>query len=77
MTDTSLTREELISACADAGFSDRQWRAMTYNSGPYDITEPTLGLISLAEILSGRTFAREENSERQCKCKCKSGVCGI
>lgn len=51
-----ITREEIVIACRDAGFTDPQWRAMTYETGAYDITEPTIALIKLAQILSGRVY---------------------
>lgn len=54
-----ITRNQLIEACRDAGFQDHQWKALTFNSGPYDITEPSSQLKRLAEILTGRQY--EEN----------------
>ena len=33
-------RELLVTTARDAGFSDHQWKAMFYESGPYDVTFP-------------------------------------
>lgn len=51
-----LKRDELIKMCREAGFSDEQWKAMTYETGKYDITVPTVALQNLAKILSGRDY---------------------
>lgn len=44
-----ITDKDLLDACKKAGLSEAQWDAMTYESGPYDITKPTVELRKLAE----------------------------
>jgi hypothetical protein len=54
---TLITEAEdrgLVIAARDAGFEDRQWRAMFYEKGPYDVTFPTLQMKRLAVILLER-----------------------
>lgn len=58
--NTPLTRQELIRACVDAKLNKDQWEAMTYTTGPYDIFEPTVALIELAEMFSGRKYESVE-----------------
>jgi len=38
------TREKIIAAAREAGFDDRQWESMTYDSGPYEVTTPKIAL---------------------------------
>lgn len=40
--ESRITDEEIVRAIRDAGASDRDWRALTHDSGPYDITTPNL-----------------------------------
>jgi hypothetical protein len=54
-----LTEKDVLAACKSAGFTDSQWCAMTLETGPYDITEATLQLLLLAEILSGQKITHE------------------
>lgn len=46
---------------------DRLWRALTYNSGPYDVTTPTLALRDLASAFfcAGIAVADAREPERK------------
>jgi hypothetical protein len=51
MADTNLTDkqvEDISFAVLRVHNSDLLWRALTYSSGPYDVTVPTLALRDLA-----------------------------
>jgi hypothetical protein len=56
----SLPQEEqaqhelLVRTARNAGFTDAQWRAMFFETGPYDITVPTVALSRFAELLLER-----------------------
>lgn len=52
--DGDIERKDIISACRDAGFNESQWKAMTFNKQPYDITCPTIALCNLVKLLTGR-----------------------
>lgn len=58
---TTNDKDKIIVAARDAGFSDKQWSAMTYESGPYDITTPTITLERFWQIAfeAGRQAERE------------------
>lgn len=55
-----MTDDEIITLCREAGFSDSQWKAMTFEDGPYSITTPTEALRNLAEEIGA---ARHNASE--------------
>jgi hypothetical protein len=38
----ALTNGQIIAAIRVAGAHDREWKALTYETGPYDVTMPTL-----------------------------------
>lgn len=44
-----ISDEELIRLCRDVGFKDKEWRALTYESGPYFITKPRVVFRDLVE----------------------------
>jgi len=56
------TREQIIAAAKEAGFDDSQWDAMTYDSGPYEVTMPGIELRRFYTIAfeAGRVAEREE-----------------
>lgn len=49
-----LTEKEIIKACVDAGFEGKAFNAITYESGPYDITCATLALKKFSALISKR-----------------------
>lgn len=44
-------RGDIVRMAAAAGFTKDQWRAMFYETGPYDITEPTVEMQNLVRLI--------------------------
>ena len=57
-----MTNEEVVALAHDAGFSASQWSVMFYDSGPYDISKPSIALQSFARLV--RNAALEEAAEK-------------
>ena len=55
---TEADEKIYVEAARDAGFSEAQWKAMFYESGPYDITVPTLALYDFVRIVNERVADR-------------------
>ena len=49
-----LLDTDYVVAARDAGFSDSMWRAMFYETGPYDITVPTQSMRKFVELIRER-----------------------
>src|SRR5689334_6635976 len=56
-------RELLVTTARDAGFSDAQWKAMFYESGPYDITFPCFTTKKFIALLLERLRAPAEQAQ--------------
>lgn len=50
----------IISAMSIAGATDKEWKALTYESGAYDITKPTVFLQRLAKVLAAAPQPKKE-----------------
>ena len=51
LTDSQIA--DVAFAVLRAHNDDRLWRALTYNSGPYEVTMPTVALCHLARVFFG------------------------
>jgi hypothetical protein len=69
MSDTQPSTEgisdsELVKIAATAGFDKGQWRAMFYETGPYDITVPTVEMRNLVRLIREQTQSPEPRAEQ-------------
>jgi hypothetical protein len=46
-----IGEDEIIKLCRDAGFTEKQWKAMTFDRQPYDVTIPTVELTEFVRLL--------------------------
>jgi hypothetical protein len=60
---TEDERVAYVTAARDAGFSDQQWKAMFYESGPYDLSFPTLTLQAFVQIVNERLSLRATHQQ--------------
>lgn len=58
-------RELLVTTARDAGFSDHQWKAMFYESGPYDVTFPCFTTKKFIALLLERLQATPTKGDGQ------------
>ena len=61
------TREKIIAAAREAGFDDRQWESMTYDSGPYEVTTPKIALerFYTTAFDAGQKSLRQQLADRE------------
>ncbi len=52
------TERDYVEAARDIGFTEAQWKAMFYDSGPYDVTTPTFQLMRFVSLMRERFWRR-------------------
>ena len=63
LTDRQIA--DVAFAVLRAHNDDRLWRALTYDSGPYDLTKPNTALCHLARVFFGAGVGAGEEGERE------------